>query len=65
MSTAAVVKDLYVLKDIGLGLHTAVIIPVVDQFGFEGMEPALHGALSQQSPLRLMLHITQCERNAR
>ena len=54
MQAARIVEALDVLEQILPGLVARSVDPVMDPLGFEGVEEAFMGALSQQSPLRLI-----------
>jgi hypothetical protein len=61
MSPSTVVEELDVLKDIGLGFFAGLVIPVVDEFGFESAEDALHRRVVPAVPPRLMQQIIPWE----
>jgi hypothetical protein len=55
MPPLTVVKHLHVFEQAGSSLIARFVITVHDQIGLERVEKLSIGALSQQSPLRLML----------
>lgn len=57
MPADSIVEAYDELEDVGFGFPKDLVMSVMDEFGFEGMEKLSLGALSPQSPLRLLLQI--------
>ena len=51
---AVEIVALDILEEISAGLGAGAINPMVNPLGLEAVKEALHGALSRQSPLRLI-----------
>ena len=54
MQAAGIVEALDIQEEVSAGLGAGTINPMVNPLGLEAVKEALHGALSRQSPLRLI-----------